>query len=676
MKRKITAVLLCVALLLTLSINVSANDAQTTPITEEVVINIDENGAEIIENENLGDSTAMPLSQNAGIISGGIYRIKNVASGKYMNVDYGIDADGTNIYQWTGDGSTEQKWKIVYSSSTDSYLLYSMCSSNGTNRVADIYDHGGNLVAGSNIKLNEPDEPPSQQVQIIQVSSGKYRIAMKQNNNFVYTAYGTSNGSASGTTSTSSGNIFISTYTGATNQQWQFELLQNPNTGATPIGHLDTVSTSVIGGWAYQSNIPNTALTVHIYITNNSTGEQKIIPVTANGYRADLAAAGYGNGYHAYQYSINWKTYKPGTYTVRAYAIGVNSSNPQLYSSPKTFTVRNPVGSVNVLRSRGVVGWAWKPDAPNSAIDVHIYIYNSANTQVAVYAVTANRYSSTLEEAGYGNGNHGFVKTIDWSTLPEDKLRVVVYAVDGSGYNTSIYSGYFNNLPIHLIGMIDKKGLDRSAWVTQEVINYAENIGTPRVVKHTGATQQNLIDYIHDSRFAVIYTHGTQYTLEWRANANTETEIEGSWDWMQVGKIDVDYFSNTDCLLLLACSTASEEDGFNNIAETIESKGIGAVVAFKNQIKSTYVNNKAQTTSHAGLWGKVFVRELGDGETVETARLTAFREMLAERCEHYETNTLELEILIENNPQLVQENYYCGLDSSVVLGDPNLVVKQ
>lgn len=70
------------------------------------------------------------------------------------------------------------------------------------------------------------------------------------------------------------------------------------------------------------------------------------------------------------------------------------------------------------------------------------------------------------------------------------------------------------------------------------------------------------------------------------------------------------------------------------------------------------------------------MRELGDGETVETARLTAFREMLEERCEHYGTNTLELEILIDSNPQLVKENYYCGLNSSVVLGNPNIVVQQ
>ncbi len=448
-------------------------------------------------------------------------------------------------------------------------------------------------------------------------------------------------------------------------------------TGSTPIGCLDTVSSTLIGGWAYQSDIPNTALTVHIYIINNSTGEQKIIGVTAGGYRADLASAGYGNGYHAFHYAMNWKTYKPGTYTVRAYAIGVNSSNPQLSYSPKTFTVRSATGNVEYVNSNGIGGWAWKPDAPDLTIDVHIYIYKSDGTQVAVYSPNAWQPRPDLLAAGYGDGDHGFTQTIDWSALPEERLRIVVYAVDGSGYNPSIYSGYYNNLPIRLIGMIDDDGKDFSAWATQEVINYAEDIGAPRVVKHTGATQENLIEYIHNSRFATVFTHGTQYTLEWKANANTDSETKGSLEWREVGIIDVDYFSNTDCLLLLSCSTASEEDGAgNNIAETIKSKGIGAVVAFKNTITAAFTNNKTLTNKYVGYWGKVFLRELGAGSTVKSAKIIAFSELVQKQREVLGINTSELEILVDTDPEYVNKHVYCGTNSCVILGDADLVVKR
>ena len=57
--------------------------------------------------ENL-NSSAVPLAETGEIVSGAIYSLKNAASGKYLNVHNGVDAVGTNIYQWTKDNSKEQ----------------------------------------------------------------------------------------------------------------------------------------------------------------------------------------------------------------------------------------------------------------------------------------------------------------------------------------------------------------------------------------------------------------------------------------------------------------------------------------------------------------------------------------------------------------------------------------
>ena len=172
MTEKITAVLLSVAMLLTLTVNASAETADIVQIendieiTDTVIETVDtELSTELISQ----DETISVASATSGIVSGAVYRIKNVGSGKYMNVHYGIDANGTNIYQWTADGSTEQKFRVVYFADSDSYLIYAMCSSNGANRVLDVTDTGGNLVDGANIKLYDPDEPPSQQMVIISV---------------------------------------------------------------------------------------------------------------------------------------------------------------------------------------------------------------------------------------------------------------------------------------------------------------------------------------------------------------------------------------------------------------------------------------------------------------------------------------------------------------------------
>lgn len=229
-------------------------------------------------------------------------------------------------------------------------------------------------------------------------------------------------------------------------------------TGAVPIGHLDSVTADTIGGWAYQSNIPNTALYVHIYITNSSTGAQTIYNTLANGYRSDLAAAGYGNGYHAFHYDMNWFTFVPGTYTVNAYAIGVDSPiNPQL-TNTKSFTVRSPQHNVEYITSSYVEGWIWKPDAPNDALGVHVYVYKSNGDLYGNYVGQANNYRGDLETVGYGNGCHGFHIPIDFTSMPEERLTINFHYVDNSGYHPVFYTGYYDNRKaIYMLGMPNDK---------------------------------------------------------------------------------------------------------------------------------------------------------------------------------------------------------------------------
>lgn len=438
MKNKFSVLLLCIVLLLTFSLNatatISPNDQQATNSIVDEKINLDKYV-----------NTNSSRSQTPGIVSGGIYRIKNVGSGKYMNVHYGVDANGTNVYQWTADGSVEQNFKIIYSEEQDTYMIFAMCSSNGSNRVLNVATNGGSLAHGQNINLYSATSPSTQQMKIISLGENQYRISMASNQNLYLAAYGNSNGTSGGTSSTSAGNIYLSNYVGEPYQHWMFEVIELPSSPSTPIGYLDTITTSNIVGWAYQGDHPNTALEVHIYITNNSTGEQNILVTTANIYRADLESAGYGNGQHGFNCSISWKTYKPGTYTIRAYAIAINGSNNPELTNVKTYTVRNMEGMVDYVNTTKIVGWVWKPDAPESPIDVHIYIYGSNGAQLARYTTLANWMRTDLINMGIGNGVHGFSYSIDWSQFPQDRLRIAVYALDGSNDNRQIYQGYYYN---------------------------------------------------------------------------------------------------------------------------------------------------------------------------------------------------------------------------------------
>ncbi len=157
--------------------------------------------------------------------SGKVYKIRNKDTGKFLNVNYGTDANGTNVNQFTEDGSIEQKWRAVQNSD-GSWKLYTMCSSNGYNRVLDVYRNSdGNYGTGSNIDIWAPNDPEVQNWTLAYQNNGAFLIWLTSSDYRVLVAsYGSGNGGGSGTSSTSEGNVFL--HNGAYNPNvhvyWEF----------------------------------------------------------------------------------------------------------------------------------------------------------------------------------------------------------------------------------------------------------------------------------------------------------------------------------------------------------------------------------------------------------------------------------------------------------------------
>ncbi|MGN1412448.1 MAG: RICIN domain-containing protein [Oscillospiraceae bacterium] len=152
--------------------------------------------------------------------NGGIYTIQNVYSGKCLNVDYGKDVNSTNVYQWTKDGSTEQEFRLCFWDKV--YTISAMCSSDGYDKILNIVHSNGNVISGGNVDIYEPCEDISQHWLLVEVEKDVYKIVPRYNTDLALSVCGNSNGSADGTTSTSNGNVFVSTYTGDDTQKWVF----------------------------------------------------------------------------------------------------------------------------------------------------------------------------------------------------------------------------------------------------------------------------------------------------------------------------------------------------------------------------------------------------------------------------------------------------------------------
>lgn len=239
-------------------------------------------------------------AQEAGCIeNGAVYCLKNVGSGKYLNVHNHVDADGTNVYQWTADGSVEQRFRFQYTETPGWYRIYAMCSSNGTYRCLDIVKSGNSVVNGCNLEIYRPIDTIAQQ--FIVESAGPQQVYLRSytNPNVVIGARDNSNGSSTGKSSTSTGNVYMQTYTGSNYQKWVLE----PYSPTTPIAN---------GQYYIRSEYSNKYLTVNginvlqktlAYtleqkwnITNIGDGLYLFEPASNLGYRMDVANAYDGNG--------------------------------------------------------------------------------------------------------------------------------------------------------------------------------------------------------------------------------------------------------------------------------------------------------------------------------------------------------------------------------------------
>ncbi|MBQ8724416.1 MAG: RICIN domain-containing protein, partial [Oscillospiraceae bacterium] len=155
--------------------------------------------------------------------SGSVYRIRNAASGLYLTVAGGADVNGTNVIQSADDGTLSQQFRISYDSATNSYRLYTMVSSNGTNRVVDIKKIGGWVVGGSNAQIYTPVDATAKTFVLEPQADGKMKIACRTNRNGCLAANGTSNGTSGGVYYSSAGNAVIQHFTGTNNQFWYLE---------------------------------------------------------------------------------------------------------------------------------------------------------------------------------------------------------------------------------------------------------------------------------------------------------------------------------------------------------------------------------------------------------------------------------------------------------------------
>lgn len=141
---------------------------------------------------------------------GKTYTFESAAfSGKMLNL-YGSASDGKNVVLYDSDGSLEQQWKVV-ETATATYKLQTM---KNTNYVLDRYVGSGNNYNNADVWTASTNSSGEQEILIGQSLGNIVYISMPVYNGNTYvttyylTAVSNANGTSSGKTSTSAGNVY------------------------------------------------------------------------------------------------------------------------------------------------------------------------------------------------------------------------------------------------------------------------------------------------------------------------------------------------------------------------------------------------------------------------------------------------------------------------------------
>lgn len=160
-----------------------------------------------------------------GLEVGGVYALQNSGSYGYLTVHNGTDANDANVYLKSTDSDalgTNQQFKLEYVSSTGAYRFRAMSSSNGNGRVLDIVRSGGYVNNGGNVQIYNPTDELANEWFIVGAGFNAFRIVPRTNMSLSLTAYPGLDGTATGTTPTSPGNVFVATTeTNSDYQQWR-----------------------------------------------------------------------------------------------------------------------------------------------------------------------------------------------------------------------------------------------------------------------------------------------------------------------------------------------------------------------------------------------------------------------------------------------------------------------
>ena len=216
----------------------------------------------------------------------------------------------------------------------------------------------------------------------------------------------------------------------------------------SPIGHVDDVRGLTGGGvwirgWVMDPDVKTQPTSLHVYLDGpaGSGAPGKNLGL-ANFDRPDVAAA-YPGSSADHGFNSGFMGVAPGNHTLYVYGINVDGtagSNVLLgqvaVSVPGT-AAGSPLGNgdaaTGAIAASKVAGWAFDPDTPQTAVEIHAYVDGAAGT--GARGLSLGRASTSRPDVAKAypaaGPNHGFDTAV--TGLSPGPHTIFLYAINAAG---------------------------------------------------------------------------------------------------------------------------------------------------------------------------------------------------------------------------------------------------
>lgn len=199
-------------------------------------------------------------------------------------------------------------------------------------------------------------------------------------------------------------------------------------------GSLDRVDgDGTIEGWCWSPDEPTVQRKLAVLVDGI-----EVARLAADQPRTDLQAAGVGDGRHAFRCVLPAAAIRPGTAATVALrdlhtgqAVGGPVPVQWRAASPARNEAAPPAlsGTLDrVSRDGWVSGWCWFPDRPDEHVELTVLIDGAPAGNVV-----ADTFRPDLQQAGIGDGRHGFSFAIPYSVLANRGTLTVAVQESRSG---------------------------------------------------------------------------------------------------------------------------------------------------------------------------------------------------------------------------------------------------